>query len=104
MKPFSTPADLMRLSMQTGFMLMQAQMVIGMRMMGMWGLWNVHRSETARMSSEKVSALAEAALASSRAALSGKPPALIAEAALKPIHRRTASNVKRLVRRGPGKP
>ncbi len=39
MKPFSTPADLMRLSMQTGFMLMQAQMVIGMRMMGMWGLW-----------------------------------------------------------------
>lgn len=100
----TTPGQLVSLYLKAGLMLMEAQMVIGMRMMRMAGLWRVLPSETARMSSEKVSAMTEAAMASSRAIMAGKPPALIAEAGLKPIRRRTSSNVKRLARRGPGKP
>lgn len=104
MYPIMTPAEMMSLSLKTGFMLAEAQMVIGMRMMGMMGLWRVTPSENARMSSEKVSAVAQSAVAASTAMLTGKPPALIAEAALKPIARRTRQNVKRLTARGPGKP
>ena len=104
MYPMMTPAQMIELSMKTGMMLMEAQMVIGMRMMGMAGLWRVLPSENARMSSEKVSAMGEAALGTGRAIMSGASPAKIAEAALKPVARATKSNVKRLARRGPGKP
>jgi len=104
MLPLPTPAEMLRLSIQTSLMLAQAQMVIGMRVMGMMGFWRVLPSETTRMSAEKVAALGEATLASSRAMLAGKTPARIAEAALKPVSRRTSANVKRLARRGPGKP
>ncbi|MCU0828400.1 MAG: antifreeze protein [Tabrizicola sp.] len=97
-----SPPDLVRLSIQTSLMLAEAQMVIAMRMMGMLGLWRVLPSETKRMSSEKVSALGEAAMASSRAMMTGKSPLRVAEAALKPIRRKTSANVKRLARRGPG--
>lgn len=104
MYPMMTPAQMISLSMKTGMMLMEAQMVIGMRMMGMAGLWRVLPSENARMSSEKVSAVSASAVATSKAIMTGKSPALIADAALKPIARRTRSNVKRLAARGPGKP
>ncbi|HEY6919700.1 MAG TPA: antifreeze protein [Tabrizicola sp.] len=104
MYPMMTPAQMISLSMKTGMMLVEAQMVIGMRMMGMAGLWRVTPSENARMSSEKVSAATEVAKATSRALMSGKSPSFVAEAALKPIARRTKSNVKRLAGRGPGKP
>jgi hypothetical protein len=48
--------------------------------------------------------MGEAALATSHAILTGASAAKIAEAALKPVARATKSNVKRLARRGPGKP
>lgn len=99
---FPTPLQMMTLSFRYATMLAEAQMVIGMRMMGMAGLWRVTPSENARMVSEKVSAVQDATLAATRAALKGKPPAVIAEHALKPIRRRTSANAKRLVRRGPG--
>jgi hypothetical protein len=104
MYPMMTPVQMISLSLKTGMMLMEAQMVIGMRMMGMAGLWRVHPSETARMSSEKVSSATQSAVAASTAIMTGKSPSFIAEAALKPIARRTKSNVKRLARLGPGKP
>lgn len=104
MYPMMTPAQMINLSMKTGMMLVEAQMVIGMRMMGMAGLWRVLPSENARMPSEKLSAVTEAAMATSQAILTGKHPAMIAEAALRPVARATKSNVKRLARRGPGKP
>lgn len=104
MYPMMTPAQLIGLSFKTGFMLAEAQMVIGMRLLGMAGMWRVLPSENARMSSEKVTALGQSAVAASTAMLAGKSPVLIAEAALKPVARATKSNVKRLARRGPGKP
>lgn len=96
------PKELVRLSIQTSLMLAEAQMVIAMRMMGMMGLWRVMPSENTRMSSEKVTALGEAAMAASRAVMAGKLPVRVVEAALKPIRSKTSANVKRLVRRGPG--
>lgn len=104
MFPMMTPAQVIALSLRTGMMLMEAQAVIAMRLWGMMGMWRVTPSETARMSSEKVAAAGESALAASRAVMAGKPPAAIADLALKPIARRTRSNVKRLAARGPGKP
>lgn len=104
MYPMMTPMQMFSLSFKTGMILMEAQMVIGMRMLGMMGMWRVTPSETARMSSEKVAAVGQSAVAASQAALAGKPPAAIADLALKPIARRTRSNVKRLAARGPGKP
>ncbi|MFN4204292.1 MAG: antifreeze protein [Tabrizicola sp.] len=104
MYPMMTPAQMIALSLKTGIMLVEAQMVIGMRMMGMAGLWRVTPSETARMSSEKVAAATQSAIATGKAIMTGKPPAVIADLALKPIARRTRSNVKRLARRGPGQP
>jgi hypothetical protein len=104
MNPIPTPAEVMQLSIRTSIMLAEAQMVIGMRMMGMMGLWRVLPSENARMTSEKLAAMGEVAMASSRAVMAGHSPVKVAEAALKPVRRRTASNVKRLARRGHGKP
>lgn len=104
MIPFLTPAQMISLSLKTGFMLAEAQMVIAMRMMGMAGLWRVTPSENARMSSEKFTAFGQSAMAASTALVTGKSPAQVTEAALKPIARTTRSNVKRLARRGPGKP
>ncbi len=104
MYPMMTPAQMISLSLKTGMMLMEAQMVIGMRLMGMAGFWRVLPSENTRMSSEKVSAISQSAVAASTAMLAGRSPVKIAEAALKPVARTTKSNVKRLARRGPGKP
>lgn len=104
MTPFFTPGQMITLSLKTGFMLAEAQMVIAMRMMGLMGMWRVLPSENARMSSEKLAAFGQSTVAASTAVLTGKSPAKVAEAALKPVARATKSNVKRLARRGPGKP
>jgi len=101
---FPTPIQMMSLSIRTATMLAEAQMVIGMRMLGMAGMWRVTPTENARMVSEKVSAVQDATLAATRAALQGKSPTAIAEHALKPIRRRTSANARRLAKRGPGTP
>jgi hypothetical protein len=85
-------------------MLAEAQAVIAMRMMGMAGMWSVAPTETTRMISEKGAAYSSAMKAAGRAAMSGKRPDEIAEAALRPIRRKTRSNSRRLARRGPGRP
>jgi hypothetical protein len=95
---------MMNLSLRFGFMLAEAQMVMAMRMLGMAGLWRVAPSENARMVGEKLVAAQQSARAATRAALQGKPPAMIADHALKPIRRRTSANAKRLASRGPGTP
>jgi hypothetical protein len=104
MLPLSSPAEILSLSIRSGIMLVEAQMVIGMRMMGMMGMWRVPRSENSRMVTEKVQAMQAAGVAAASAAMTGKSPAAAIEHALKPIQRRTRANAKRLGRPGPGKP
>jgi hypothetical protein len=101
---YPSPVQMMTLSFRFGFMMAEAQMVIGMRMLGMAGLWRVTPGENARMVSEKLAAAQDSTLAATRAVLAGKSPAVIADHALKPIRRRTSANAKRLTRRGPGTP
>ncbi len=98
------PASLIRLGFHTGIMLAEAQMIVGMRMLGMMGMWRVSPTENSRMVTEKLVAAQQAALAATRATMAGKPPAVAAALALKPVRRRTRSNVIRLARKGPGKP
>lgn len=99
---FPTPMQMMSLSIRFTMMMTEAQTVIAMRMLGMAGLWRVSPSESARMVGEKLEAVQQSAVAATRAALQGKPPAIIADHALKPIRRRISANAKRLARRGPG--
>lgn len=101
--PFETGMQLARLSTQMAAMLAEANMVIFMRLWGLAGLWQVAPSEKRRMVSEKVTAAQASAVAAGLALASGKSPAAVAEAALKPVRRRTKSNVRRLARRGPGR-
>lgn len=101
---FVTPNEAFSLSMQTSLMLAEAQAVIAMRLWGMAGLWNVAPEETMRMVEEKTEAMTESAFSAGQAAMSGAGAAAVAMAALKPVRKRTSSNMKRLQKRGPGLP
>ena len=98
------PKAMISLSIQSAMMLAEAQMVIGMRMMGMMGLWRVSASENQRMVDEKIHASVKGATDAGRAMMAGRPLADVAHAALKPVRKATKSNVTRLAKRGPGKP
>ncbi|TNC65975.1 antifreeze protein [Rubellimicrobium roseum] len=79
-------------------MMAQAQTVIALRTMGMMGVLPAAAGENATMFSEKGPAFAEAAMAAGVAALQGRSPDQIAQAAIRPIARRTGSNVRRLTK------
>ncbi len=99
-----TPFETARLMFRYGNKMAEAQMVIGMRLWGMVGMWNVTGSENHRMVREKTDAMRINSFAVARAAMSGASPLRIAEAALNPVARRTGASVRRLSRRGPTKP
>lgn len=98
---FIPPFEALRLALQTGQMLTEAQLVITMRLWGMAGLWNTAPEENLRMVQEKLETLAQSATAATRAAMAGKGSAGVAMAALKPVRRRTRNNVRRLSGAGP---
>jgi len=83
---------------------MEANMVMGMRLMGMAGLWAMPSSEIARMIDEKQKAFGDSAMAATRSALAGGSPEAVARAALGPIGRETKANVKRLTKSSTAKP
>ena len=104
MKPLMSPADAMRLALQSGMMLAEANMVIAMRLMGMGGLWRVTPSENARMMQEKSDAVVASGAAMMRAAMAGENPAKVALAGIKPVRAKTRANTARLGKRGPKMP
>ena len=53
MIPFPSQTEAMRLALQSGMMLAEANMVIVMRVMGMGGMWRVSPAENARMVQKK---------------------------------------------------
>lgn len=79
-------------------MMTQAQTVIALRMMGMAGVLPSSPRENHTMIAEKGPAFAEAAMAAGAAVLAGKSPDQIAQAAIRPIARRTKANVTRLTK------
>lgn len=91
--------EMMRLQMQTARMLAEANQVIGLRMMGLAGVTRAAPGENLRMVTEKQAAFAQSGAAMMRAFWSGRSPAAIYGAALRPIGRRTRANSRRLTRR-----
>jgi len=98
---FMTPVDYWRSANVFGAIVAEAQMVITMRLLGGAGLWNVDAFENVRMVAEKTGALVDASHAASSALWKGHGPARASIAVMKPIRKRTQSNVRRLHRRGP---
>lgn len=104
MKRFGTPAEAIRLAMQSGMMMAEANMVIGMRLMGMGGMWRVTPAENTRMVQEKTDAAIASGAAMTRAMMAGQSPAKVALAGMKPVRAKTRANATRLAKRGLGKP
>ncbi|MDR0808829.1 MAG: antifreeze protein [Gemmobacter sp.] len=98
---FPTPFESLRLALQTGQMLTEAQLVITLRLWGMAGLWNIAPEENLRMVQEKFETIAFSTAAATRAAMAGKGSAGVVMAALKPVRRRTRNNARRLSGVGP---
>lgn len=104
MKSRRSQNELIRLSMQSGMMLAEANMVIAMRMFGMAGMWKVSPAENQRMVDEKSAAAMASGAAMAKAVVAGKSPAAVALAGLRPLRAKTRSNAARLSKRGPGTP
>lgn len=96
MARMATPLDYWLLGFRTVQMMAEAQMVISFRLLGMAGGWPVLPSESARMVQEKGPVFVQAAGAATAAAMKGKRPDQIAEAALRPIGVKTRANARRL--------
>lgn len=92
----TTSADLARLSARGWGLWAETSMVMGMRMLGMAGLWPVQPDESLRMVAEKAPAFSDAALAGAAAAWAGKRPDQIAAATLAPLTRKARANRRRL--------
>ena len=95
---YQVPFAYWALGVRTAQMLAEANAVIAFRVMGMAGGWPVSPSESSRMVLEKGPAFMRAYGDATVAAMKGKRLDEIAEAALKPIGRKTRSNAKRLSR------
>lgn len=96
----TSQAQWMRLGFDAARMMMEAQTVMGLRLMGMAGLMPAASGENLRMVTEKQAAFAEAGIEMTRAVMRGAGPASAMEAALRPIGRTTRANSRRLTRRG----
>ena len=92
--------EVMGLQLAAARMLLEAQTVIGLRMLGMMGVLPAARGENGRMVREKQRAFAEAGMAAGRAALTGAAPVAIWSAALAPVGRVTGANARRLTKGG----
>ena len=99
--PFPDPFKLFSAQMYVTAMAIEASAVIGMRMLGMSGLWAVPNSENSRMISEKQVAFAKSSQKAFIAAMSGKTADVVMMEAAKPLRRRTSANHKRLTHLGP---
>ena len=76
----------------------EAQTVVAIRTMGIWGVVPASPRERHAMVAEKGPAFLESAIAAGQAAAMGQTPVQVAEAALRPIGRQTRSNMRRLTK------
>ena len=89
---------LFRLQMQTARMLGEAQMVIGLRLLGMAGVLPAAKGENERMVAEKQAAFTKAGWAAATAMMTGQGAAQAYGRALAPIGRTTRANTRRLTK------
>ena len=93
-----TPFDFMAPALEASHIMAESQMVIGMRLAGMAGLWPMAKSETERMLAEKLAAGMDSAHAALRSGMAGGNISEMAMAAMKPVRAKTRANAKRLQR------
>lgn len=98
MPPFD-PSRFLTVVHRGSALMLDAQMVVTMRLFGMVGLWPVRPDESRRMIAEKGPALMRAASLAQSAALAGKRPEDIVLAGMAPLTRKARSNRKRLAQR-----
>jgi hypothetical protein len=98
MKRIPSPFDFLRPSMLMGQMMLESQIVISLRLMGMAGVLPQADGEHRRMVDEKASAMQEAGVAAARALMTGAAMPAVAMAAMAPVRRRTKANVRRLMK------
>ena len=94
-----TPMDFLAPALEASRILAESQLVIGMRLAGMAGLWPMAHSETERMLAEKVSAGVESAHAALRTGMAGGSLSEMAMAAMQPVRAKTRANAQRLQRK-----
>lgn len=95
---FATPANPIRLWSQMTRLVIESQLVIGIRMAGMMGMMTQAPGEPFRMVAEKHAAAAESMFAIARTAGRGDSVDRVISAGLRPYGRRTRANSRRLTR------
>jgi len=93
----ANPVEIWQAYTGLGMLALEAQAVVGMRLLGMSGAWPVGKNENRKMLAEKPPAFARAATAAAKKAVSGGSPEQILTAAVKPLTRTARANRKRLV-------
>ena len=96
------PFDFLAPALEAVQIMVESQMVIGMRLAGMAGLWPMAKSETDRMLAEKLSAGMDSAHAALRSGMAGGNISEMAMAAMQPVRAKTRANAKRLRRKVTG--
>ncbi len=91
------PVEIWQAYAGLGMLALEAQAVIGMRMLGMSGAIPGAKSENRKRLAEKPPAFARAATAAARKAAAGGSPEQILTAAVKPLTKTARANRKRLV-------
>jgi len=86
--------------MDVGMIMVEAQNVIKMRIMGMAGLWSVDQHENSRMVTEKLEAMVQATTDAGSVTMAGGSTDEIAAAAIAPMRNATRANSERLTKNG----
>lgn len=100
----ASPYDFLKTASTFWSLATEAQTVITLRTLGMMGLWNTGAGENERMVAEKTEAFAQSFFASTQVLVRGGTPDQIAMAGMRPLQRKTKSNVARLTKAGPKSP
>lgn len=91
-----TAQDLFALQLRLTTLLVEAQSVVALRMLGLSGVIPVQRGESLRMVHEKGPAIMESFFGATDAVIAGKCPDQIMLAALSPVSSKVRSNRRRL--------
>lgn len=95
----ATPADLWRTGLQLQQLVLETQLVMAWRLMGMAGILPAAAGENERMFLEKPQAFSEAALAAGAAAMTGRRADQVLAQWMRPLRKRTGANARRLAGR-----
>jgi hypothetical protein len=93
-----TPFDFLPAAVEASAIALESQMVIGLRLAGLAGLWPMGQAEADRMVAEKLKAGFDSVEAVLRSGLAGGTLPEMALAAMQPVRQETRSNAQRLQR------